>query len=372
MKIKPLIVLLYLLNFCLLINCAENVNHLLDWAINNDTEKFVQLDDMEKFEEFTQLYKERLNETDNDGKTILHWIMKHDNSSMAWVLFGLVNANSFNGVILNLDLMKTDNNGDTWLHVAAKNNSHKALYVAFNFMEQRYNLFSKKYCLEIVNCRNKINDMTPLMVASQLGHFEIVMQLLENNANPTIAVENNEKYLTAIDFVAKENTNIKNLLEDKMIRSLINAQQYMSCDKKEVERLSLIEAGIDVNAISNTNSILHIAVKKNDLEVIKLLLESKANKNHKNEFDFSAITYAISRNQQDVIKLLLDAGADLEVGPDQQFNWLITRPDVENTRYAFVIRHAQELAQMIHELTKMPLPLAKVIVGYQIYGDMKF
>jgi ankyrin repeat protein len=53
------------------------------------------------------------------------------------------------------------------------------------------------------------------------------------------------------------------------------------------------------------------AIKKEDVNEVKKLLEAGADVNVKNDFDFTALMLAVLKENPDIIRLLLDNGADI-------------------------------------------------------------
>lgn len=72
-----------------------------------------------------------------------------------------------------------------------------------------------------------------------------------------------------------------------------------------------IEDGADVNARSTTSTILLRAVKLNEIEIVKLLLDNKADINQVRPIDlFSGLMISAKQNNLSMAKLLLSRGID--------------------------------------------------------------
>lgn len=78
----------------------------------------------------------------------------------------------------------------------------------------------------------------------------------------------------------------------------------------EVEKI--VETGVDINEKNITGSTaLHIAVKENNLEVVKYLVSKGADLTLKNERGFDALIIATNENHVEIFEYLLAKGADI-------------------------------------------------------------
>jgi len=136
-----------------------------------------------------------------------------------------------------------------------------------------------------VNVITKYN-FTPLMIASQEGHVDIVRLLLETKAN----------------------ANAKKM--DNGITSLFIASQ-----KGHIEIVKLLlKAKADVNTARNTDDVtpLLMALQKGHTEIIKMLLKAKADIHIPEKTINGTPLFLASQNgYTEVVKLLLEAKADV-------------------------------------------------------------
>lgn len=75
----------------------------------------------------------------------------------------------------------------------------------------------------------------------------------------------------------------------------------------------LIQQGADVNIASNNDfkvAPIHSAVAAKNLEIVKLLLDHKANPNARQQQDVTPLHAAAHNNSPEIAKLLLSSGAD--------------------------------------------------------------
>ena len=90
--------------------------------------------------------------------------------------------------------------------------------------------------------------------------------------------------------------------------------------------LVLIHKGADVNHIQQTGPWLKVsplisAVQKKNVEMVKILIDSKADINWKDSFQTTALLYAAASGQKDLVAILLEHHADPDV-KDQNGNTL--------------------------------------------------
>ena len=129
---------------------------------------------------------------------------------------------------------------------------------------------------------------SPLTLAAQLGHTDVVRLLLEAWAN--------------IEWRSK----VEDMDELRALH-MAAAGGYL-----EVVRL-LLDFGADREARSTLGERpLHMAVRSGRAEVVSLLLDSGADKDVTSMFDNRPLHYAVKEGLSDVAELLLDAGADKE------------------------------------------------------------
>ena len=74
-----------------------------------------------------------------------------------------------------------------------------------------------------------------------------------------------------------------------------------------------IADGFDVNGVSFDGSILHLAVKKDLPESVKLLLNKNADPNTRNAYGMTPLFIACAKGSYKMAKLLIDAGARVNI-----------------------------------------------------------
>ena len=122
----------------------------------------------------------------------------------------------------------------------------------------------------------------------------------------------------------------------------------------------LIAKGANINArASDTKeTALMNAVTRGHTDVIKALLEAKADVTPRNSFDFNAFTTAVAAGKQDIAGLLLDAGAKIGDGASglTPLAFAVSSGNIDMIRF-LVERGADVNAKMKDGTT--PLKLAK-------------
>ena len=204
-----------------------------------------------------------------------------------------------------------------------------------------------------INAGNEWNT-TPLMLAVHFGALNIVKALLENKADPNVINYRNETALriacqkNAIDIintlidhgadVNEEDVNGANLLmnyldkksntvnEIPILKLLIERGANVNHQKEDGEsvlmvRLKekeifefLIAEKADLNLRNKDgNTLLHIAIEKKDIELVKYLLEKNANVNIQNFMGDTPLMQAIYFDQTEIIGLILEKKPDLNL-----------------------------------------------------------
>ena len=107
--------------------------------------------------------------------------------------------------------------------------------------------------------------------------------------------------LVVLDFVQAD--------AEKEVLKLADASQTNSLEQVE----ELLRKPLNPNALSEVfgpRSALHLAAGEGHLEVVKLLLEAKANREARDSEDRTALLLAANSGHAETVKLLLEVGAD--------------------------------------------------------------
>ena len=172
-----------------------------------------------------------------------------------------------------------------------------------------------------VNCLVKFGgrEWSPLMMASDEGHTDIVKLLLQRGAQ--VDLQNNVGR-TALMIASDEgHMNIAKLLMDhgaEVGRDQVLVAACKSGDDSLV--LSLINSGVNVNCLvenfdDRLLSPLMMASAEGHTDIVKLLLQRGAQVDLQNNVGRTALMIASDEGHMNIAKLLMDHGA--EVGRDQ-------------------------------------------------------
>ncbi|KAL8568016.1 hypothetical protein ACOMHN_029191 [Nucella lapillus] len=158
---------------------------------------------------------------------------------------------------------------------------------------------------------NDVTGKTALMKATRNNNTDAVLRLLQAGADPN-RIDNNHDI--ALHFAARNGFNdmIDILLGSGSFNDVQNSWGYTPLIEavsnsytKSVHRL--VDAGCDLNCQESKmgDTALHIAVKKNDANLVRILLKAGARQvyNHQGE---TAFFDAVAHNKSDILRLMID------------------------------------------------------------------
>ncbi|XP_057328463.1 putative ankyrin repeat protein RF_0381 [Microplitis mediator] len=172
-----------------------------------------------------------------------------------------------------------------------------------------------------VNVKVACSQRTPLEIAVSQSNDALIDLLLSNNADTNLSKNSNE---TALHLAVKlENlTLIKTLVE---AGADLNAHSpaykvtplYLAIDQNHYGIAEfLITQGADVNYIFDIKgncTLLHIAVRNKNENMIEFLLNNNANVNINVKYCQTTLNIAIEQRNLKLIKKLIDAGGDVNL-----------------------------------------------------------
>jgi ankyrin repeat protein len=127
------------------------------------------------------------------------------------------------------------------------------------------------------------NKLTPLHLASQMGHVEVARLLIEQGANATVKGKDG---ITPLHLATRE-------------------------QRIDLVRL-LVEQGADVAAKDNDERTpLHFAVREGSVDLARLLIEHGADVTAKDNARLTPLHFAIWEGSVDLTRLLIEHGADV-------------------------------------------------------------
>ncbi|ADG72767.1 ankyrin repeat domain-containing protein [Brachyspira murdochii] len=185
-----------------------------------------------------------------------------------------------------IDSIKDKKSFDEW---QSKNPSKSSLVFAIDKFP------TEEKAIELISYGADVNmkddNRTPLKLASEKGYLKLVKELIKQGAD----VNFREEYQANIDALYSAVESEKNY-HLEVVKELLNA-------------------GADTDIIygtkeENEDNILYPAIKRCNLEKVKLLTEHGADINYSN-FEYGpVIAYAISQECIDIVKYLVSQGAD--------------------------------------------------------------
>lgn len=108
-----------------------------------------------------------------------------------------------------------------------------------------------------------------------------------------------------------------------------NQDLYLAISQNKTEKaIDLLKNGADANYIVSVGpwmkvSMLISAVNNKNIDIVKLLLERKADVNWHDGFNTTALMYAAAKGNRNIIDMLLDSGADINA-TDGKGNTVLT------------------------------------------------
>ena len=148
------------------------------------------------------------------------------------------------------------------------------------------------FITEIDGTEDPSQGASPLILASERGHKDVVQLLLTSGADPNLADE--DGFTPLIDAVDDGHFEVAKLL---------------------------LDYGADPNLANKIDGYVPLmyASLSGFMDIVKLLLDRGADPNLKGDTGDTALSNAVDRGHKDIAKLLLDRGADPDI-PDSHGN----------------------------------------------------
>ncbi len=167
-----------------------------------------------------------------------------------------------------------------------------------------------------LNARDR-TGMTVLMYAAMAGKVEAVQRIVESNVDLNLMDRNG---FSALMWAQR-----KKRAEVVTILTKAGAFDYLEAERREKELIDasvagnvvavkkLLDAGVNINARGTKGSAtpLIIAAERNQVDLLKLLLERGADINVRDEKWQSALFHATANDRPDVIGILIQKNADV-------------------------------------------------------------
>ena len=156
-----------------------------------------------------------------------------------------------------------------------------------------------------------IKNINIVILAISITNIEAASLLLSDDR-----VRNLPNISDAYFYAIKANNIeiVKLLIEHKIEVGLVNYVYCIESNKIEIFKL-LVSLDYDLNTYVNceNESLLHIAVLYQVYEIIQILLETNISINHTNFLNMSSLHYSIIIEDLDIFKLLISKGIDVNI-----------------------------------------------------------
>lgn len=227
----------------------------------------------------------KINTKDNKGKTALIWALKNEEKEMVDYLLSVPAINA--GL--------TDEDGKSVLHYLY--NSDK--------LSSYTNTFVSKGAK--INAKDS-SDYTPLMLAAKNKSPLAVKALLDNGADASILYDEETAFDMALNKGDEET--IEAFIYGKPTKQMLNG---ILCNSENLEIIQkAITMGADINSICDDDekmSLIFITVKNDELELVTLLIKNGANINAKSVDGTPLLFYS---GNLTILKLLIANKVDIK------------------------------------------------------------
>ncbi|KAI0183650.1 hypothetical protein EV127DRAFT_17456 [Xylaria flabelliformis] len=169
------------------------------------------------------------------------------------------------------------------------------------------------------NCATlSIKDYTPLTLAADAEHMEVLQLLLDQGLTPNIADPNG--WTPLAHAVMRGSTRMAQLLLDRGAE--VNSKDkigrtplFIAAENRDLEMVwLLLNEGADVvSEDEDGKTPLLSAAESGSSEIVQLLLDKGAEVDSKDETDRTPLFYAARNNHLETVQLLLDEGAEVDL-----------------------------------------------------------
>jgi len=164
-----------------------------------------------------------------------------------------------------------------------------------------------------------VGEVTPLYLATEEGHFDIVRLLVEHGADPNQKASGMFLDCTPI-LVAMYRKDDK--IIDFLLENGVEKDVYLAAGLGDLETLKeLLQDEENINSIRNTDpskpylrgtTLLHLATSRDSVDVVEFLLEKGAEVDIRDGDGYTPLHDAAGQNALKVAQLLIEQGATVD------------------------------------------------------------
>ncbi|XP_057317896.1 ankyrin-3-like [Microplitis mediator] len=185
---------------------------------------------------------------------------------------------------------------------------------------------------------SKYSGCSPLQISIMNENKKIATLLLEKQAKV-----DDEKFVKTPLGIACEWGNFE------LVKILVNAGAdinkisnhamplYWAVDKPNYQIVKyLIDRNAHVNIIYNGTTLLYRAVESESIKIVEFLLKNGAEVNAINDYGETSLTVAVNKDNLELVKILINAGAQVNLSNDKNYSplhWAVQRSNYSTTQY---------------------------------------
>ena len=227
---------------------------------------------------------------------------------------------------------KFDPEGNSFLHAACRSNSPELFRVCLDHLKKDEKVFSS-----LINHLNR-DEGTPLFVATDFQFQTAVEMLLESGADPVGSIPSNmspihlaaqKGYMTMLHLMLRESEkksiDLKKLFTHRVYTEKGEELNIVQIAAPQAISL-LVQYGADPDSTRGEihRTPLFQAVQDQDADLVRVLLQAKANPNTQDIGGSTPLMEAIVVGSNEVVALLLEAGGDPNLPNKAGFNSINT------------------------------------------------
>ncbi|MFN7039011.1 MAG: ankyrin repeat domain-containing protein [Alphaproteobacteria bacterium] len=243
---------------------------------------------------------------DSQNHTVLSVIVKNGRWEFVELLFEL----GYDIFELGFNINDRDKEGRTILHYAAANNNLHLMDICEKFNYESSSENNLLRVLSYLNIQNANNGNTALHEAALNQDTDAMNFLITRGANTNLI--NKQGYTASYILSSKNNSNLINHeIKDVLYREFYeNFNIYKKVQDARLGGIDEVRSILDidpslVNQInSDSETPLHLAVLRSDLEIVKLLIAKGAYTNIKNAEGKTALEIAQENDEREIVKFI--------------------------------------------------------------------